>query len=67
VLISRNNVPLNLFVAENLFRVDKFAEAKKYLESLFEIDGQNEKVLLLLGAIYADETQLKKQENFSAF
>jgi Tfp pilus assembly protein PilF len=60
VLISRNNVPLNLFVAENLFRVDKFAEAKKYLESLFEIDGQNEKVLLLLGAIYADETQLEK-------
>jgi Tfp pilus assembly protein PilF len=60
VLISRNNVPLNLFVAENLFRVDKFAEAKKYLESLFEIDGQNEKVLLLLGAMYADETQLEK-------
>ena len=60
VLISRNNVPLNLFVAENLFRVDKFAEAKKYLENLFELDAQNEKVLLLLGAIQADETQLEK-------
>ncbi|HXH69097.1 MAG TPA: tetratricopeptide repeat protein [Pyrinomonadaceae bacterium] len=60
VLISRGNVPLNLFIAENLFRVDKFSEAKKYLENLFELDGQNEKVLLLLGAIYADEMQLEK-------
>jgi tetratricopeptide (TPR) repeat protein len=60
VLISRNNVPLNLFVAESLFRVDKFLEAKKYLENLFELDAQNEKVLLLLGAIQADEAQLEK-------
>ncbi len=60
VLISRNNVPLNLFVAENLFRVDKFSEAKKYLENLFELDAQSEKVLLLLGAIHADEAQLEK-------
>lgn len=28
-LVSRNNVPLILFIAENLFRVDKFSEAKK--------------------------------------
>jgi tetratricopeptide (TPR) repeat protein len=60
VLISRNNVPLNLFVAENLFRVDKFVGAKKYLENLFELDGQNERVLLLLGSILADEMQLEK-------
>ncbi len=59
-LISRGNVPLNLFVAESLFRVDKFLEAKKYLENLFELDAQNEKVLLLLGAIHADEAQLEK-------
>jgi Tfp pilus assembly protein PilF len=60
LLISRENVPLNLFVAENLFRVDKISEAGKYLENLFEIDAQNEKVLLLLGAIYADERQPEK-------
>jgi tetratricopeptide (TPR) repeat protein len=60
VLISRSNVPLNLFIAENLFRVDKFFEAKKYLENLFELDAQNEKVLLLFGAIHADEAQLEK-------
>ena len=60
VLISRNNVPLNLFIAENLFRVDKFFEAKKYLENLFELDAQNEKVLLLFGTIHADEAQLEK-------
>jgi tetratricopeptide (TPR) repeat protein len=59
-LISRGNVPLNLFIAENLFRVDKFSEAKKYLEKLFELDAQNEKVLLLFGAIHADEAQLEK-------
>ncbi len=60
VLLSRQNVPLLFFVAENLFRVDKFSEAKKYLENSFEFDAQNEKVLLLLGAIYADEMQLEK-------
>jgi len=60
VLISRSNIPLNLFVAENLFRVDKFSEAKNYLEKLFELDAQNEKVLLLFGAIHADEAQLEK-------
>jgi tetratricopeptide (TPR) repeat protein len=60
MLISRDNVPLNLFVAENLFRVDKFSEAKIHLENLFELDARNEKVLLLLGAIYADERHWEK-------
>lgn len=60
VLISPDNIPLNFFVAENLFRVDKFAEAKKYLENLFELDSQNDNVLLLLGAIYADQAQPDK-------
>lgn len=60
MLLSPNNTPLLLFVAENLFRVDKFAEAKNNLENLFALDAQNEKVLLLLGAIYADEMQAEK-------
>ncbi len=60
ILISPDNVPLNLFIAENLFRVDNFSQAKKHLENLFELDAQNDKVLLLLGAIYADERQSEK-------
>jgi tetratricopeptide (TPR) repeat protein len=60
IVISRDNVPLNLFIAENLFRVDKFSEAKIHLENLFELDAQNEKVLLLLGSIYADAAQSEK-------
>lgn len=59
-LLSPDNIPLLLFVSENLFRVDKFAEAKNNLENLFALDAQNEKVLLLLGAIYADEMQAEK-------
>lgn len=58
--ISRDNPPLNFFIAENLFRLDKFAEAKIYLENLFESDAQNEKVLLLLGVVYADQKQIEK-------
>lgn len=59
-LLSPNNIPLLLSVSENLFRADKFSEAKNNLENLFEIDSQNEKVLLLLGAIYADQLQTEK-------
>lgn len=59
-LLSPDNIPLLLFVAENLFHVDKFAEAKSNLENLFALDAQNEKVLLLLGAICADEMQAEK-------
>lgn len=60
LLISPDNVPLLLTVSENLFRVDKFSEAKKYLENLFELDSQSEPILLLLGAVCADELQIEK-------
>lgn len=59
-LISPDNFALLLFIAENLIRADNFAEAKKYLENLFEKEAQNEKVLLLLGAVYADHAELEK-------
>lgn len=59
-LISPKNVPLILFISENLFRVDKFSEAKNNLENLIELDARNEKVSLLLGSIYADEAQAEK-------
>lgn len=59
-LLSPNNVPLLSFVAENLFRADKFADAKKHLEKAFEISPENPKILLLLGAINADEGEAEK-------
>ncbi len=59
-LISPRNVPLLIFIAENLFRADKFDEARKNLEKAFEFAPQNEKVLLLLGSIYADEAETEK-------
>jgi Tfp pilus assembly protein PilF len=53
--VSPRNVPLLIFLAESLFRADKFDTAKKYLEKAFELAPQETKVLLLLGVIYADE------------
>jgi len=59
-LLSPANIPLLLFISENLFRADKFIDAKNNLENLFALDPPNEKVLLQLGAIYADEMQAEK-------
>jgi len=59
-LLSPNNVSLLLFIAENLFRADKFDEAKKNLEKAHLISPQNREVMLLLGAIYADEKNGEK-------
>ncbi len=64
VLLSPKNVPLLAFVAENLFRVDKFEAAKKNLETAFEIEPQNEKILLLLGVICADEAETEKARKY---
>jgi len=64
VLLSPKNVPLLAFVAENLFRVDKFEESKKNLETAFELEPQNEKILLLLGVIYADEAETEKARKY---
>lgn len=55
LLLSPQNVPLLIFIAENLFRADKFAPASENLEKAFKFAPQNEKVLLLLGAISADK------------
>lgn len=56
-LLSSENVPLLVFISESLFRADKFDEAAKNLEKAHEIAPQNEKVLLLLGAISADAAE----------
>lgn len=69
VVLSPDNIPLQLFIAENLFRADKFDLAKQNLEKAHLISPQNKNVLLLLGAIYADEKdgeKCKKLLNFPA-
>ncbi|MBA2605848.1 MAG: tetratricopeptide repeat protein [Acidobacteria bacterium] len=59
-LLSPRNVPLKVFIAEKLFRADKFEAAEKYLKTAFETEPQNEKILLLLGTIYADFADAEK-------
>jgi Flp pilus assembly protein TadD/ribosomal protein L40E len=63
-LLSPKNVPLLAFIAENLFRADKFKQAKTKLETAFEIEPQNEKILLLLGVICADEAETEKARKY---
>lgn len=63
-LLSPKNVPLLIFIAEHLFRADKFEAAKKNLETAFELEPQNEKILLLLGVIYADEADAERARKF---
>ena len=63
-LLSPKNVPLLTFIAENSYRADKFEAAKKNLETAFELEPQNEKTLLLLGVICADEGETEKARKF---
>lgn len=53
-LLSPNNIPLRVLIAENLFRADKFIEARNHLEKVFDRVPTEPKIVLLLGAIYAD-------------
>lgn len=59
-LLSPENVPLFLFIAEKFFRAEKFDEARTILEKAYRIEPHNPRVLLLLGAIYADEGETEK-------
>ena len=60
VLLSPNNVPLRVFIAENLFRADKFVEARQHLEKVFDGSPTEPKIVLLLGAICADFGETEK-------
>ena len=64
LLLSPRNQSLLFFTARNYFSVDRFADAKKHLEKAFELAPENEDVLLLLGAIYADEGETEKARLF---
>lgn len=57
-LLSPKNSALLIFIAENYFFSDQFSKSKSYLEKAFEISPTNPKVLLLLGAILADEGEI---------
>ncbi len=59
-LLSPNNIPLQMFIAEKLFRIDKFDSAKEYLENVYKVSPQNTKALLLLGVVYANEFNAEK-------
>ena len=59
-LLSPKNVPFLIFVAERLFRADKFEAAKIKLEKAFELAPQNHKVLFLLGIVYGNEGAFEK-------
>ncbi|MGI8670322.1 MAG: tetratricopeptide repeat protein [Aridibacter sp.] len=63
-LLSPQNIPLFLFIAEKLFDQDKFDSAKKYLKKIYELSPQETQALLLLGVIYADEAQAEKARKF---
>ena len=64
VLLSPKNVPLLAFIAENLFRADKFEESRKNLETAFELEPQNEKILLLIGVICADAAETERARKY---
>lgn len=59
-LLSPRNVALHCFIAEKLFVAEKFVEAKSHLEKVYSLAPHNPKLLLLLGAILADEGDAKK-------
>lgn len=59
-LLSPENVPLFLFVAENLFRAEKSEDARKFLEQSYKLEPANPKILLLLGTICADAGEADK-------
>lgn len=59
-LLSPQNIPLQIFIAEKLFVADKFDLAKKYLENIHKLAPQNTKALLLLGTIYANDYEAEK-------
>lgn len=62
ILLSPENIPLFIFIAETLFRGDKVDLAKDYLEKAFKIAPKNEKVSLFLAIIYADSLEIKKSQ-----
>ncbi len=63
-LLSPNNVPFLIYIAEHYFRADKFEAAKNNLEKAFEKSPQNAKILFLLGVIYGNEAETEKARKF---
>lgn len=64
LLLSPQNLSLHLFTAEKLFWADKFDEARTTLEKALQFAPGNSQILLILGAIYADEAAAEKARKF---
>jgi tetratricopeptide (TPR) repeat protein len=64
VLLSPKNVSLLTFIGKTFFFADKFSDAKKHLENAHLLVPDNFEILLLLGAIYADEAEAEKARRF---
>lgn len=66
-LIAQKNVPLLLLFAEQLFYADKFDESKQKLEKAVKFAPNDQRISLLLGAIYADGYEIEKAEKILDF
>ncbi len=64
ILLSPDNVSLLIFIAGNLFRTDRFEQAKNILETAYKIKSDRVEILLLLSVIYADEGEIQKSFKF---
>lgn len=66
VLLSPKNASLRIFIAKQQFSAEKFTAARVNLERAFEVLPQNPDVLLLLGAVYADEGETERSRKLLA-
>lgn len=64
LILSPENFPLLMFVADNYFRNDKFEAAKTCLEKAQKISPNDLKIRFLLGVIYAENGETEKAENY---
>lgn len=62
LLLSPENIALLLFIAETLFRADRFETAAEYMEKAVKISSEDEKASLLLGVIYTNSFEFKKAQ-----
>jgi len=67
LLLSSENVPLYIFIAESYFRADRFSEAKKILEKAYKVAPHNEKILMLFGAVSADVSENENARKYLSF
>ncbi len=60
VMLSPKNVPLLTFVAAQLFRADRFADAKKHLDKALALAPEDARLILLGAALAAENGEIEK-------